>query len=355
MSDTVKGWLLRGLGPLLILVVVLQVPEPLQLLQATSRALGWEFALAVALNFLMVWFKVLRWRSLLNVEATAYPLSSAWNAFNAASYIGLLTPGRVGDLLRVRYVTRDTGISSPGAIASVVVDRLWDVYVLFALSLLGLARFSSLLFDRLGYVLLALGAALAFTALVLPRLSDRFVTLSWRMVARREPASFVRSFVASVRSQLRHGAARACPLSLLAFLTIHVQGYLLARALGLQLSFLDVVSLLSLSTLLGLLPISVSGVGVREVLFALLFPLLGLSSEQGISYGLLVFGVLYLPMVAYGFVVFQIHPPPLASAAHSSAAHASAAPTSSPAFPSSAHGSSPALTSSPVQAGNSHV
>ena len=59
-----------------------------------------------------------------------------------------------------------------------------------------------------------------------------------------------------------------------------------------------------------LVPISVSGVGVREVLFALVFPALGYGVEAGVGLGLLVFAVMYLAPIAAGFASFQAAPPP---------------------------------------------
>jgi uncharacterized membrane protein YbhN (UPF0104 family) len=74
-----------------------------------------------------------------------------------------------------------------------------------------------------------------------------------------------------------------------AFLINYLQAWLVAIALGLTLSFADVIAVVSLGSLLGLLPISISGVGVRETFFALVFP---------VAFGLGVFGVNTWPIRA---------------------------------------------------------
>jgi hypothetical protein len=89
------------------------------------------------------------------------------------------------------------------------------------------------------------------------------------------------------------------------------QGWLIGRALGLGLSYFDVMSMLAITSLLGLMPISISGLGIRELFFALVFPTLGLSAEQGVAFGLMVFVFMYLFFVAAGFVAWQIRPPPV--------------------------------------------
>ena len=72
----------------------------------------------------------------------------------------------------------------------------------------------------------------------------------------------------------------------------------------------DVASLLATTSLLGLMPISVSGVGVRELFLALVFPALGLLAAQGVAFGLLVFLCNYIAIVLAGFIAWQVSPPP---------------------------------------------
>ena len=98
-------------------------------------------------------------------------------------------------------------------------------------------------------------------------------------------------------------------LTVIAFVTNYVQAWLVTRALGIDLTFIDVAALLAISSLLSLLPISISGVGVRESFFALIFPAFGLAETLGIAFGLGVFGVIYLPALLAGFVAWLAWPP----------------------------------------------
>lgn len=100
-------------------------------------------------------------------------------------------------------------------------------------------------------------------------------------------------------------------LTIASFAVNYVQGWLVAGALGIELSYADVASLLATTSLLGLIPISVSGVGVRELFLALVFPALGLLAAQGVAFGLMMFLCNHLAIVSAGFVAWQIAPPPL--------------------------------------------
>ncbi len=315
MNSNSKRRLLRLLGPALLVVVILKLPDPARLLEVVSHAFGWQVALAIALNVLAIHFKVIRWRGLLATRRITYSLRKAWQAFTAVLYIGLLTPGRIGDVLRVRYLRADTGASYADGLASIAVDRICDVYVLLGFVSIAVARFSEALVGNLARVTW-LGVALCALAplvFLIPGVSDRAMRALYAKVSRHDAeGDGMQRFLQSLRTQSFKGAPMAVPVTAAAFLVNHLQAWLVAQAMGLHLSFLDVVSLMALATLLSLVPVSVSGVGVRELLFSVVFPFLGETDESGVGYGLLIFAVIYLPLVAAGFVVWQIAPLPLA-------------------------------------------
>ncbi|HEX2735051.1 MAG TPA: lysylphosphatidylglycerol synthase transmembrane domain-containing protein [Polyangiaceae bacterium] len=314
MNRTTQRNLLRLLGPLLLLVVLYKLPDRRALWHELEQAVGWQLALAIALNGLITYFKVARWRALLKTRNIDYAFSKAWMAFTAVLYVGLLTPGRLGDVLRVRYVRATTGAPYSDGLASIAVDRICDLYVLVGFVALGMVRLGSALsgeFARVTWLGLA-GAILGPLLLLIPGLGDRLMREVYRRLAKQDKdGEGMDRFLASLRTQALRGASRAVPLTALAFMGNYVQGALIASAMHVDISFIEVISMLSLASLFALVPVSVSGVGVRELLFSVLFPFLGHSSESGVGFGLLVFAVLYLPLVLYGFFCWQVAPVPL--------------------------------------------
>jgi len=53
---------------------------------------------------------------------------------------------------------------------------------------------------------------------------------------------------------------------------------------------------------------------VRETLFMVVFPMLGYAAASGVSFGLLVFGTIYLVNIVVGAIAWQLAPPPGGSA-----------------------------------------
>ena len=64
--------------------------------------------------------------------------------------------------------------------------------------------------------------------------------------------------------------------------------FILGKALGLPIIYLDMVWMSCLVLLLQILPISLAGIGVREGAYAYLFSLFGLAPEKGVLLGILL-------------------------------------------------------------------
>jgi uncharacterized membrane protein YbhN (UPF0104 family) len=301
---------LRLLGPALLIVVVARMDHRAEMLAVLANADAWPVALAILLNVVNVHAKVLRWGALLEARGIRYPRSRQYAAFLSSLFVGMLTPGRVGDVLRAQYLRRDLGVAYAEGLASVVVDRICDLYVLVVFAALGVVRYGSVVAGDLATLAWAAVAATMLGPLVLlvPGVAEALFVRAYRRFG--GGGDSLAHFLDACRAQAGRSLARTVPLTVLAFVVNYGQAWLMARALGLELSFYDVMCLMAIASLLALLPISVSGVGVRELFLSLAFPALGYSAEAGVGFGLLFFAVNHLVLIAAGFVSFQVAPPP---------------------------------------------
>lgn len=303
-----RRWILRLLGPLGLVWVIYRLDHPAAVLDLLARAKWWLVGVALLLNVVNVELKVERWRLLLRERGIEYERARARVAFLGSSYVGFITPGRVGDVLRAEYLRREKGVVWHEGVLSVVVDRVCDVAALglcVALALFHLRDVVTPEIARAGWALVGLAAlgTLVFVGLSLRKKGDAAAApvenLSVRSVLRR-----LQSF---------HPRALAVPmaLTLVTFVVTFFQGFLMARAIGVPISFLDVSALLAAASFLSLLPISISGVGIREALFAVVFPQRGFSADAGVALGILVFGVIYGGVALLGLLAWIVRPPPV--------------------------------------------
>jgi glycosyltransferase 2 family protein len=311
-SGQLLRWTLRLLGPALLAVVLLRLPDRAAIVDALGAAHVGPLVVAVLLTAVNLQFKIIRWQVLLQTRGFRLPWGMAWAAFLGSAYIGMLTPGRVGDVLRVQYLRHDLDVDTSEGLASVVMDRLCDLYVLVAFVAVGIARFSQVVVGQLASFAWATVALVALAPLLflVPGIADRALGRVHARFSRSGEAGGSARFLEALRANVSRSLWITIPLTLAAFGINYIQGWLITRSLGLDVAFFDVICLMAIASLLGLLPISISGVGVRELFFSLAFPLLGYAASSGVSFGLLVFAVMYLVMVAVGFVSWQIAPPP---------------------------------------------
>ncbi len=320
MHRTALRALIRLIGPLLLVLVVVRMDDRDAVLGAVVSASAGPLALAAALNLVNIHLKVVRWEALLRARGIVYPLRRAWSAYATSLYVGMLTPGRVGDLLRIRYLRHDIGVPYAEGLATIVMDRLCDLYVLAAFVAVGVAHYSAVIAGRLAWVTWG-GIALTVLAplvLLIPGLAERLLLALSRKIVKdpsenAEPGAASRFLVAlrahrraraplhaaghrgDVRRQLRAGLPdRACPRHIALVLRRHV----LAPSRACSVSYRS----------RSLAQESVSSSSPRYS------PALGFTAEHGVSFGLLVFAAMYLILIAIGFVSWQLAPPPTSPA-----------------------------------------
>jgi len=302
---------MRLLGPLLIVWVLWRFADLTLLAETFAHAEVWPLIAAVMLTAVMIHAKLVRWRDLLRSAGVFLSAASAYRAYLPSLYLGLVTPGRVGDAVRIQYLKRDHAVGYSEGLAVSVVDRLCDVYVLLAFVALGVVHLANAVSAPLAQTTwLAVGVVGIAPAFLFVRgIAEPAAQWLYRRVSKVETHAGLSSFFSALRRQVGLSLVAPVMVTILAFFTNYVQAWLVAVALGIDLTFVDVAALLAISSLLSLLPISISGLGVRESFFALVFPALGLGRTLGIAFGLGVFAVIYVPALLVGFFAWLAWPP----------------------------------------------
>lgn len=135
--------LLNLLGPA-ILVYFLATTD-LQALWATLRQTNpWWFGLSCVLVVPFMLLKGWRWALILRAWHMPLPLLEASALYSIGIFLGIVTPGQAGDAVKAWYL-RKHGYSLRAGLASVVVDRLFDLGIMGVLAASGLYFFRDVL------------------------------------------------------------------------------------------------------------------------------------------------------------------------------------------------------------------
>jgi uncharacterized protein (TIRG00374 family) len=103
------------------------------------------FLLAALCATLIFPLRARRWQTILEPVAPNQPMSALWRATAVGMMTNNLVPARAGEIARAYALTRQTQVPFATSIASLAVDRLFDMLVLL---LLGIAAFIDPAFPR---------------------------------------------------------------------------------------------------------------------------------------------------------------------------------------------------------------
>lgn len=243
---------------------------------------AWGVLLAGATYPLHAW----RWLLLYRAQGLALP----WSWAHRVTWIGnfynsLLLGGLGGDAARAFYVCRDAPNQRLGGLASIVMDRVMGLLVLFALALVGIA---AKLREVLAHPELRLIGAVATGALILGLVAAvvllRAGPETWPAPLRRVVGEARAASLAGILANLRASPRAhlgAFALGGVIWLMDFVSVWLLAVGLGLGLPFIETCLAVCVAYVATALPISVGGHGVREGALLFTLGLFGLVSPSG--------------------------------------------------------------------------
>jgi uncharacterized membrane protein YbhN (UPF0104 family) len=268
---------------------------------ATLDARYWFAALAVYLLAQLA--SSLRWQRMARPLGFDLPYLRYVALYFVGMFFNLVLPTSVGgDVVRAWYLGGPVGRRG-AAFLTVVAERGTGLVLLMVLAC-GAAILAPAELPRwMVMILIALGGALFGGVAALP-----FVHLLTRLplVGKK----FVRvAEVADTYVRMPGLLAVAAALSLLVQLASVAQVWLVARGLGLDVSFGYLAVAVPLVTLLTLVPISVNGMGLRELGLVVLLAPAGVTSAQAVTLSLLGFAVTVAASLA-GAAVYLAGPYP---------------------------------------------
>lgn len=254
------------------------------------------YFIASALLSIPIFFvRALRWRYLMLRQGIKYSVKSAVSMYFSSLFIGLATPGRVGELAKLQYL-RNNGHSFGKSLFGVFFDRVFDGIFLTTFMVIGLLAFWNI-FGPISILYPTLITFAIFLSLFLVYYSQKklikkvLISLFKFLIPRRYKALLKPSLIDFFKDIKIFNASTiltAAFFTLIAVLTYYAQAYLLTIALGFSIDLFYLIFAVSLASFASLLPISIFGIGTRDVTLLTLFLYVGISKELSIAFSILV-------------------------------------------------------------------
>jgi uncharacterized protein (TIRG00374 family) len=313
-----KAKLLPLVG-ILIFAGVLLFSGPERIASTLSRANPLILMAVILVDIPVVLLKAAKWKVIARAFRDSGPFLTYVKAWLVGFSIGIVTPGRVGEFTKAYYLKDRMGLGN--GLSTIFVDRVLDITVLFMLAMLGAISLASAFAGVLGAEFILTVAALfagfvvavylgATRMGIVGRLARPFFA---RAVPKRHRKGLQAAFsefykgLGTIRKR-RRLVLYSAGLSVGAWLLGIVQYKLLSMALGLEIGYFFLLSMMPVVILLDTLPISFSGLGTRELAMIFFLSLVGITVEATVSYSIMIFLFGYLIFIPPALLIWFREP-----------------------------------------------
>jgi len=266
---------------------------------------------AAGLNAAIIMLKAWRWRRLMQQQGIHYGFGPAARYYAIGCAMAAWTPGRLGDFSKALAVHRDRRVGLGMAASSVIADRLLDAVTLASVAAIGaifLPGPNAIWLAAAGLVSAAVAGWFLFRTTrsgAGRRGAEKIVSRFGRMgSAGEEVGAALDGLVDLARPALGVSVALTAAATLVTFL----QGYLVARSLGLNVAFGTLSVALSAVSITSLLPVTVAGFGTREGTLLLFLGPGGIHNHQIIAFSLAYFVIISGSLALMGAAAWVMRP-----------------------------------------------
>ncbi|MFQ5886086.1 MAG: lysylphosphatidylglycerol synthase transmembrane domain-containing protein [Anaerolineae bacterium] len=277
-----------SLGLLIFLLAKVGMRETWESLQGANVG----YLLVVFLLYLLsIVLRSYRWRIFLNAQGVRTSLPKLISLYLIGVFFNLVLPsGFGGDVVRI-YELSQYSSRTASSITTVFMDRLSGFLALFGMATLALAFSYRLVPPEVGVTIIViflaslLGTGALFSRPLWRRLKGLPLLSS---LAQKER---VKELYLSAQIYSLAPFVQAISLSLAFNILLMIMNYLAALSFGVEISFWYFLLFIPIVSFLLVLPISMSGLGVREGAYIYLFSRVGVPPSLALAISLSIYAV----------------------------------------------------------------
>lgn len=295
-------YLFSLIGILLFAVILYNMNIPI--LIDIIRDLNVHFLIITAIICTITAFlKILKWKFVANIIYPQFTLKSAVISYMGGLALSMFTPAKAGEVIKIFYLDK-TGTEYGKAISAVIADRLIDIFMLFISGICGIIAldiiFQVEIISPWFVLFLILCLSLITTILGHKTLLMRIINPFIRILPKKWHDTFINlldNYFCGI-DILISNKTKLIPVFIVgttSWILPITYGYTLALAVGISIPLLFFVALIPIICIIELAPISISGIGTRDLAMIYLFGLMDINPETALIYSLLYLATYWIP------------------------------------------------------------
>lgn len=300
-------WLARCIGPAVFLALVLRVDLEPVMFAVARIPIHWAL-LGYSLFVPQLVLRSLRWRILARDQGFNLGFRESFSAYAFSILAGTFTPGRLGEFIKIAHM-KAQGYPTIRSTLVVVADRVFDIFVLLAICAIG----GPFLLGRPGVIIGLVSLGGIFALVITLRLSrslrvaSRLSASGRTLVNRVAPAQLsavLDSFGEPATSIGSRTVSESFLFSVSAWFTNYIALFIFAQALGIPVGFLELTVVAAATALAVLVPVSVLGVGTRDLVLVELLAQRGIPPHSALALSVMMLSVLLANALLCSFSLF---------------------------------------------------
>lgn len=240
----------------------------------------------------LLFLQAFKWFYLMEKQGLKVKFFDAFKLNIIGVFFSFITPGKIGSLIKIFYFKENTGKSSYKSFSSVLIDKFMDLASVFFIAFLGTIFLSKIFYGLFFVVLLLIMCfALLFYILFSKKRTRFFLGWIYRFLLPKNLKKLGKKSFNAFYERLpkKRFILVNFILSLVAWLLIYFQGFVMAKAFGVKISFFEFISIDSIATIVSLIPVTISGLGTKELTLVGLFSFFNVPAENVVLFSLTAF------------------------------------------------------------------
>lgn len=297
---------------ILILVFIFSKIEYKSFFNIIVRANWGLLILAILFGLIPYFFLTLRWKNFLNVLEINISLKKLYLINLLGVFYSLFLPGRIsGDIVKgYKLINTNLQKKKKEIAVSVLVDRgigmLSLIFIAIAVVLLNLEIRQKILINKNIFSLVIFIIAVLF-AVIFSKSATKYLINQIKKVIPKKILN-IQKLQKIYYSLIVYQDRKEVLLEGIIFSAIGLFGnifvsYLVCLSLGINISYLNLIVIIAVTTIILILPISFSGLGVREGANVILMGYFGVAAEQALAFSVLSFAILVIFYSILGTII----------------------------------------------------
>jgi uncharacterized protein (TIRG00374 family) len=278
---------LRLTGIVIFVIILTRVDVSSIVEHIGDVRITWLLA-AILFQLILLFVKAIRWHLLNNGSPDRISIYQSFGEFFESYAIGVITPGRLGELLKAGYAKKKSSVIGSGI--NVLVERGFDLGIFLMVAGIALAYGNIRdIGTYWGWLIIFIGLSGVTIATGLMTFRPVFVMvnkilLKFRIIKKEDAVVFDKKTIPVNLTIVI--------LSIISNLSAFISCFCLAIGIYLSANFIKVSGGIAIAGMLNLLPITVMGLGTRDLTFLYIFG--DLPGSQVLAFSGLVFLVVQI-------------------------------------------------------------